>query len=426
MATFPAFGWRLRSFAFGVMLLGAASAPVTAQDGIPCPGEPTNMAIVYGDVVSCTLFSGDTDLFTFSGVAGEVIVAIGATACISLAAPSGATAQACATNLASARLDAVLSETGTYTLTASPSGFGTTYTLALERVAPASPRARQLNYGSMLVDDINIVGDVDMFSFTGGAGDTVSIIVSTTDTRWPCIELIAPAGDRSGACVAATSNQIDLLLQQSGTYAILVKQREGQSFQGSWPYSLQLQCVSGACFAAPNPPSGLTGMVSMVATTLIWNAPTTGRPPSSYVVEAGMVSGGTDVLVFDTMSRSTTFMAPGIPNGTYFVRLRSRNSVGTSGPSNEITITRRVRVCAAGRACQFHRDCRRPPRVVSMGAGRWERHELRARSRFVVRWQQHCGFQRGADHTTHGAGAPRHVLRTSARAQFLRARAGKQ
>jgi predicted phage tail protein len=47
----------------------------------------------------------------------------------------------------------------------------------------------------------------------------------------------------------------------------------------------------------------------------------------------------TDVLVFDTLSTSTTFMAPGIPNGTYFVRVKARNSVGTSGPSNEITVT---------------------------------------------------------------------------------------
>jgi hypothetical protein len=68
----------------------------------------------------------------------------------------------------------------------------------------------------------------------------------------------------------------------------------------------------------------------------------------SYVVEAGTTSGTTNVIAFDTLSAATTFMAPGIPNGTYFVRIRARNLAGTSAPSNEITISGGSTGCAPG------------------------------------------------------------------------------
>jgi predicted phage tail protein len=68
----------------------------------------------------------------------------------------------------------------------------------------------------------------------------------------------------------------------------------------------------------------------------------------SYVVEAGTTSGATNVVAFDTLSLATTFLAPGVPNGTYFVRIRARNAAGTSAPSNEITITGGSGGCAPG------------------------------------------------------------------------------
>jgi hypothetical protein len=340
VALFRASAFHVRTLAVCLFLLGLAARPVAAQDGIACPAEPTNMAIAYGDAVTCTFQPGDaTDTFTFDGVAGEVIVAVSPLACIALAAPSGATVETCPTNLVSARLDAVLTETGTHSLITRPGGFVTQYTFALERLQPASPRARSMNYGDTATDQIHIAGDVDTFSFQGGANDVVAIAASTTLTPWPCIELIAPNNTRSAACLQMTTNQLQIVLQQSGTYTVLVRQRDGQAFPGTWMYAVELQCVSGACNTAPLPPTGLTGTVSNLSTSLAWSAPGSGRPPTSYVVEAGTTSGGTDVSTFDTMSPSASFVAPGVPNGTYFVRVRSRNAVGTSGPSNEITIS---------------------------------------------------------------------------------------
>ena len=72
--------------------------------------------------------------------------------------------------------------------------------------------------------------------------------------------------------------------------------------------------------------------------SLGWLGPTTGDSPTSYVIEAGSGPGLSNILVFDTGSTAGGFQATSVPAGTYFVRLRARNSAGTSGPSNEVTI----------------------------------------------------------------------------------------
>jgi predicted phage tail protein len=70
---------------------------------------------------------------------------------------------------------------------------------------------------------------------------------------------------------------------------------------------------------------------------LVWNAPSTGSTPQSYIIEAGTFSGARDV-VLDTGTTATSFTANGVSPGTYFVRVRSRNDVGTSEASNEVIL----------------------------------------------------------------------------------------
>ena len=103
------------------------------------------------------------------------------------------------------------------------------------------------------------------------------------------------------------------------------------------------------------PPSGLTGTVSTYATSLSWTAPGAGGAVTSYVVEAGTSSGGTNVVALDTLSTGTTFRAPGIPNGTYFVRVKPRDAAGTSAASNEITIAAAAGVYLVHRAISRRR-----------------------------------------------------------------------
>lgn len=89
---------------------------------------------------------------------------------------------------------------------------------------------------------------------------------------------------------------------------------------------------------APGAPSNLAFTVSGTTVILTWRAPGAGGAVASFVLEAGTSAGLSNIASFNTGSTATTFTATGVPNGSYFVRVRARNADGTSGPSNEVTI----------------------------------------------------------------------------------------
>jgi len=69
--------------------------------------------------------------------------------------------------------------------------------------------------------------------------------------------------------------------------------------------------------------------------TITWVAPASGSP-TSYVVEASNAPGGPANLAnFNTGNAATTLVVPGVPAGTYYIRIRAVNSCGQSAPSAE-------------------------------------------------------------------------------------------
>lgn len=89
---------------------------------------------------------------------------------------------------------------------------------------------------------------------------------------------------------------------------------------------------------APDPPTGLTASSSGSRVTLTWSAPGAGRAPTSYILEAGSQSSLADLANFSTGTAATSFSAGGIGPGTYYVRVRASNAIGTSAPSNEAVL----------------------------------------------------------------------------------------
>ena len=86
---------------------------------------------------------------------------------------------------------------------------------------------------------------------------------------------------------------------------------------------------------SPSPPVGLTATSAGSAVTLTWQAPTSGSPPQSYVIEAGSLTGAADLANFSTGTALTSFSTGGVGPGTYFVRARATTAGGTSAASNE-------------------------------------------------------------------------------------------
>jgi hypothetical protein len=82
--------------------------------------------------------------------------------------------------------------------------------------------------------------------------------------------------------------------------------------------------------------------------SLFWTAPVIGFP-TSYVIEASSTPGGPANLAnFNTGSASTTLVVPGVPSGTYYVRVRAVDGSGLSAPSNEVQVVVGV---VSGGAC---------------------------------------------------------------------------
>lgn len=123
-----------------------------------------------------------------------------------------------------------------------------------------------------------------------------------------------------------------------GTYFVRVRARNeiGVSFPSNEKEFTV--CRSSPCFSAPGSPSALQALLTGSTVTLVWNEPSTGGSPESYVIEAGSRAGAVDLAEYDTRSRQTVLVVPGVPPGSYFVRVRGRNVSGISGPSNEVLV----------------------------------------------------------------------------------------
>jgi hypothetical protein len=127
----------------------------------------------------------------------------------------------------------------------------------------------------------------------------------------------------------------------AGRYFVRVRARNAA---GTGPASNEIIVIVGAaappCASAPGVPTALLATVSGATLTLTWTAPDGSPcPPTSYTIEAGSAAGLSNLAIVGTGNTATTFTAPNVPSGTYFVRVRAMSLFGVSGPSNEVVVT---------------------------------------------------------------------------------------
>lgn len=104
----------------------------------------------------------------------------------------------------------------------------------------------------------------------------------------------------------------------------------------SAPTSDALLVVGGSSpCTAPGSPSGLV-VISAISGTVVLGWTAAPGNPTSYIVEAGSGSGLTNLANSDLGGIGLGLTANGVGAGTYYVRMRAKNTCGMSGPSNEV------------------------------------------------------------------------------------------
>jgi formylmethanofuran dehydrogenase subunit E len=174
-------------------------------------------------------------------------------------------------------------------------------------------------------------------------GSTVTLTWTAPATGDPVASYILEAGSTPGAsnlANVATGNAATIFVATgvgAGTYYVRVR---AENASGAGAASNEVVVVVGAppCAAPPNAPTGLASIVTGGTVTLTWNGSSGGCAPTSYVVQAGSGAGLSNLANANTGSTATTFVATGVGNGTYFVRVIAQNAVGQSAASNEVVV----------------------------------------------------------------------------------------
>lgn len=99
---------------------------------------------------------------------------------------------------------------------------------------------------------------------------------------------------------------------------------------------LLLAASSVASAAAPEPPTSPSAVVAGRRVTVTWLAPVSGSVPLGYIVEAALSPGGATVAAFLVIQPSIVVDA--VPDGVYYIRIRSGNAEGISPPSTEVMV----------------------------------------------------------------------------------------
>ncbi len=95
----------------------------------------------------------------------------------------------------------------------------------------------------------------------------------------------------------------------------------------------------------PQAPTALTNSVSLDTVTLSWTPSVGGGPAQSYILEAGSSPGLANITTIVLNSPNTSTVVGAVPAGVYYVRVRARNALGTSGPSPDTVVS--VGPCSA-------------------------------------------------------------------------------
>lgn len=91
----------------------------------------------------------------------------------------------------------------------------------------------------------------------------------------------------------------------------------------------------GGNTSSPRAPLDVRASISGSRVTISWRPDPSGGQPTDYLIYAGTTSGGSQLVNGQSVGNQTS-VSERMPNGTYYVRVRARNSAGTSPLSTQV------------------------------------------------------------------------------------------
>ncbi|MDW7981036.1 MAG: hypothetical protein RMH97_10760 [Verrucomicrobiales bacterium] len=233
--------------------------------------------IACGQTVTGTIdFEGETDTYTFSGNAGEVVVvsAFGTyspnlpylCAAVEVHDPAGNLIGSMNCNGATTNI--VLPTTGTYTIRVHDGNYQDTGPYGLSLSFVTGRCGMQIGCGQTITNSIDIPGETDTYVFHGAAGEIALVTIygtysSTSAYLCAAADVHAPNGNWIGGmyCNGTSTN---LVLPATGIYTIRV--HDG-NYQDTGPYGLSLVMLGGRCGTPLVCAQTITNSITMRAET---------------------------------------------------------------------------------------------------------------------------------------------------------------
>jgi len=295
-----------------------------------CAAEPATTDIADGDLVNCEINPvGDSDLFRFSGQAGDLYevwvlrYTAAANLCVRLIDSSGTPGTySCISGFREASLSVgyTLSASGVYTLQVADAGNDETctYGIAVHRLFPPS-RFTPIEFGRVVPGSINPRGDTDFYSFQGQIGSTISVTVSRlTGSANQCVRIIDVDGKvGSPACVSGfreVATVLETKIAKSGLHTIQIFDA---GLDETLDYNMDVECF-GNCATASIPATNCgyslapanrifssaagTGTIGIVTGA---NCPWAVSNPSNFVTVTSATTGtGTGVVNYSVAANT--------------------------------------------------------------------------------------------------------------------------
>jgi hypothetical protein len=176
----------------------------------------------------------------------------------------------------------------------------------------------------------------DTSATASGLGVAVGWLPATTGARATTylVEIGTAPGTTTLPTQTVTAPATSLVVSlPDGTYFVRVRAVNASGASGPSP---EASVSVGSASQVPMPPINFALTTSGVSATFTWAPAAAGPQPTGYRIEAGTAAGLADIAVIDT-GTVPWLSVPVVPPGTYFVRVRGRNTAGLGAASQEIS-----------------------------------------------------------------------------------------